>query len=204
MTVEKMYTQTRRKRGTDRKTNQKTERTTQKEKELYMCKLLLACSLTMWSSCGMFIRVCPLTIGGSWVPGIIALASCICWASMAMFFCWIRLFLPLISSWVFRWGGGCRYLQFSLEQRPWRSYGKVTKWSNSQNNTYCKLDHIHIGNMVSILFMDKYSICWNNQGKGFVRVSWTPNFIGWCCLWVGEVYLQSVKHLAGFYCLTPC
>ncbi|TNN80301.1 hypothetical protein EYF80_009325 [Liparis tanakae] len=35
------------------------------------------------------------------VPGIMALASCICWASMAMFFCWMRLFLPLISSWVF-------------------------------------------------------------------------------------------------------
>lgn len=64
-------------------------------------------------------HMCPLTTGWSCVPGIMALASCICWASMAMFFCWMRLFLPLISSWVFRWGGGCRYLQFSLEQRPW-------------------------------------------------------------------------------------
>lgn len=61
-----------------------------------------------------------LTTGCNCVPGIMALASCICWASIAMFFCWMRLFLPLISSCVFRWGGGCRYLQFSLEQRPWR------------------------------------------------------------------------------------
>lgn len=59
-----------------------------------------------------------LTTGCSCVPGIMAFASCICWASIAIFFCWMRLFLPLISSWVFRWGGGWRYLQFSLEQRP--------------------------------------------------------------------------------------
>lgn len=59
-----------------------------------------------------------LTICWIWVPGIIALASCICWASMAMFFCWIRLFRPFISNCVFKCGGGWRYLQFSREQRP--------------------------------------------------------------------------------------
>lgn len=57
-----------------------------------------------------------LTMGCSWAPGNI---NCICWASMAAaVFCWIRLFLPFISSWVFRWGGGCRYLQLSRVQRP--------------------------------------------------------------------------------------
>lgn len=63
---------------------------------------------------------CPASaiMGCRGAPGIMALASCICWASIAMFFCCIRLFLPFISSWVFKWGGGWRYLQFSLEQRP--------------------------------------------------------------------------------------
>ncbi len=57
-----------------------------------------------------------LTMGCSWAPGIM---NCICWASMAAaVFCWIRLFLPFISSWVLRWGGGCRYLQLSRVQRP--------------------------------------------------------------------------------------
>lgn len=100
---------------------------------------LHVCGLTMGSSCGMFIRVCPLTIGGSCVPGIMALASCICWASIAIFFCWIRLFLPLISSWVFRWGGGCRYLQFSLEQRPWNKYTEVTKMEQQSQNDTCNI-----------------------------------------------------------------
>ncbi len=77
-----------------------------------------SCTLYLYA-CELCMLVRPLTTGCSCVPGIMALASCICWASMAMFFCWMRLFLPLISSWVFRWGGGCRYLQFSLEQRPW-------------------------------------------------------------------------------------
>lgn len=56
-------------------------------------------------------------MGCSWAPGSM---NCICWANMAAAaFCWIRLFLPLISSWVFRCGGGWRYLQFSRVQRPW-------------------------------------------------------------------------------------
>lgn len=80
--------------------------------------------------------VCIRTTGWSCVPGIMALASCICWASMAMFFCWMRLFLPLISSWVFRWGGGCRYLQFSLEQRPWLDKrGVVGRWRQGGRRT---------------------------------------------------------------------
>lgn len=55
-------------------------------------------------------------MGCSWAPGSM---NCICWASMAAaVFCWIRLFLPFISSWVLRWGGGCRYLQLSRVQRP--------------------------------------------------------------------------------------
>lgn len=57
-----------------------------------------------------------VVMGCSCVPGSM---NCICWANMAAAaFCWIRLFLPLISSWVFRCGGGCRYLQFSRVQRP--------------------------------------------------------------------------------------
>lgn len=59
-----------------------------------------------------------LTTGCNGAPGIMALASCICWANMAMFFCWIKLLRPFISNWVFKCGGGWRYLQFSLEQRP--------------------------------------------------------------------------------------
>lgn len=125
MTVDILYTRitnfelfVQEQRGSNGKTNQKTERAMYTVKVLYMCEVLHVCGLTVGSSCGVFIHVCPLTIGDSCVPGIMALASCICWASMAMFFCWMRLFLPLISSWVFRWGGGCRYLQFSLEQRP--------------------------------------------------------------------------------------
>ncbi len=52
--------------------------------------------------------------------------NCICWANMAAaVFCWIRLFRPLISSWVFRWAGGWRYLQFSRVQRPW---GGIRSW----------------------------------------------------------------------------
>lgn len=62
-----------------------------------------------------------LTTGCMVVLGIM---NCICWANMAAaVFCWIRLFRPLISSWVFRWAGGWRYLQFSLVQRPWA--GKI-------------------------------------------------------------------------------
>lgn len=58
-----------------------------------------------------------LTTGCMVVLGIM---NCICWANMAAaVFCWIRLFRPLISSWVFRWAGGWRYLQFSRVQRPW-------------------------------------------------------------------------------------
>lgn len=57
-----------------------------------------------------------VVIGCSWVPGSM---NCICCASMAAaVFCCIRLFRPLISSWVFKCGGGCRYLQFSLVHRP--------------------------------------------------------------------------------------
>lgn len=62
------------------------------------------------------------TTGCMVVPGII---NCICWANMAAaVFCWIRLFRPLISSWVFRCAGGWRYLQFSRVQRPWGIMGK--------------------------------------------------------------------------------
>lgn len=58
-----------------------------------------------------------LTTGCMAVLGIM---NCICCASMAAaVFCWIRLFRPLISSWVLRWAGGWRYLQFSRVQRPW-------------------------------------------------------------------------------------
>lgn len=65
-------------------------------------------------------------MGCSCVPGSM---NCICWANMAAAaFCWIRLFLPLISSWVFRWGGGCRYLQFSRVQRPWRVERRDDRW----------------------------------------------------------------------------
>lgn len=59
----------------------------------------------------------PLTIGCSWAPGTM---NCICCANMAAaVFCWIRLLRPLISSCVFKCGGGWRYLQFSRVHRPW-------------------------------------------------------------------------------------
>lgn len=71
------------------------------------------------------LREGTLTTGWSGVPGNI---NCICWASIAAaVFCWIKLFLPLISSWVFKCVGGWRYLQFSLEQRP------------------CKMDNLGLG-----------------------------------------------------------
>lgn len=69
-----------------------------------------------------------LTIGCNWAPGSM---NCICWANMAAAaFCWIRLFLPLISSWVFRCGGGWRYLQLSRVQRP---YGGERTVENSED-----------------------------------------------------------------------
>lgn len=53
--------------------------------------------------------------------------SCICWENMAAaVFCWIRLLRPLISSWVFKCGGGWRYLQFSLAHRPFKESKQAT------------------------------------------------------------------------------
>lgn len=110
-----------------------------------------------------------LTTGCNGAPGIMALASCICWANMAMFFCWIKLLRPFISNCVFKCGGGWRYLQFSLEQRPWKTkvenitfFKKRIKSAYiKNNNTNLPLESITISlshNILSILFYNTFII----------------------------------------------
>lgn len=137
-----------------------------------------------------------LTTGWSGAPGNI---NCICWASIAAaVFCWIKLFLPLISSWVFKCVGGWRYLQFSLEQRPC----KREMWALRilQNNLHSISQPIHYGSTgikakivcepgLSLLnrdvFIQKclYYLFWiltltiNSTETWLLRGRWTP-FLG--------------------------
>lgn len=92
-------------------------KTTRDNKAMFSSRQKLLWRYWLWKS--------DLTMGCSWAPGSM---NCICWASMAAaVFCWIRLFLPFISSWVLRWGGGCRYLQLSRVQRPLEGLKRETQ-----------------------------------------------------------------------------